>query len=378
MAEEARDRVLNDALIVGEVTDDRRRRRFRRDHRPVSEVALAEARHLQAGVDAVTFTITELRPADRIVVDLTDALHSPVIEIDFSAVREVGTIDLEPLGDGPSTGVSVADEAVIDLRPFVGIAETPTADETSTDVPFSNPHLGVMQQGLAAAAPSSLMVKRFMDLVLASFMLILLSPVLIGIALLVAMTSAGPVLYRSERVGKDGSVFTFLKFRSMYLDAPARLEELRVHNEQTGPVFKMSNDPRVTPVGRFIRRASLDELPQLVHVLSGTMSIVGPRPALVEEVEQYDAYTRQRLLVSPGITCIWQVSGRSTVDFETWVDMDLEYIRTWTPLKDLELVARPSLPFSPVAAPTDRGVRSSILPLHASLWGGSHSVPMTD
>ncbi len=161
-----------------------------------------------------------------------------------------------------------------------------------------------------------------------------------NIAVLVAVTTPGPVLYRSERVGKDGQVFSFLKFRSMFIDAPARLEELRDHNEQTGPVFKMENDPRITPIGKFLRRGSIDELPQLLHVLSGRMSIVGPRPALVAEVEQYSDVERQRLLVKPGITCIWQVSGRSTIDFDTWVAMDLEYIRCWSLAKDVSLMAQ--------------------------------------
>jgi lipopolysaccharide/colanic/teichoic acid biosynthesis glycosyltransferase len=160
------------------------------------------------------------------------------------------------------------------------------------------------------------------------------------IAVLTKTTSRGPGLYRSKRVGRDGEEFTLYKFRSMYDGAADERTSLAKHNEQSGPVFKMRDDPRITPLGRLLRKVSADELPQLVNVLSGKMSLVGPRPALPEEVAQYGIRASQRLAVKPGITCIWQVSGRSTIDFDTWIEMDVEYIRSWTLFRDISLLIR--------------------------------------
>ena len=136
----------------------------------------------------------------------------------------------------------------------------------------------------------------------------------------------------------NGSTFEMYKFRSMYVDAEDRLEELMHLNEQSGPVFKITNDPRITRIGKFIRKTSLDELPQLLNVLKGDMSIVGPRPALPRETIQYTPYQMQRLLVKPGITCIWQVSGRNNIEFEEWVELDLEYIQKRSVLLDMKLI----------------------------------------
>lgn len=194
--------------------------------------------------------------------------------------------------------------------------------------------------GLLVATPAQLALKRGLDVVGAVLLIILLSPVLLAIAAAVVLTSPGDCLYFQERVGKHGRVFRMPKFRSMYVGAEARLAELETLNEVTGPVFKMRRDPRVTPVGRFLRRLSLDELPQLWNVLIGQMSLVGPRPPVPHECEQYTDREWRRLDVKPGLTCIWQVSGRSDVDFHTWVDMDLQYIREWTLLLDVRLLAR--------------------------------------
>lgn len=136
----------------------------------------------------------------------------------------------------------------------------------------------------------------------------------------------------------NGSTFEMYKFRSMYVDAEDRLEELMHLNEQSGPVFKITNDPRITRIGKFIRKTSLDELPQLLNVLKGDMSIVGPRPALPRETIQYTPYQMQRLLVKPGITCIWQVSGRNNIEFEEWIELDLEYIQKRSVLLDMKLI----------------------------------------
>ncbi len=184
-----------------------------------------------------------------------------------------------------------------------------------------------------------LAVKRLVDIVGSLSLIVLLSPVMAAAAAAVRLTSRGPVLFSQKRVGRNGTEFEMLKFRSMSLDAEERLADVYSLNEQTGPVFKFKNDPRVTRVGRLLRRSSIDELPQLFHVLAGTMSLVGPRPALPAEVEYYTHYARQRLLAKPGLTCIWQVNGRSTVDFDRWVEMDLDYIEQWSLGMDLRLLS---------------------------------------
>lgn len=184
--------------------------------------------------------------------------------------------------------------------------------------------------GLHAAHPLALGVKRALDVTLSAALLLSLSPLFVILALAVKLSSPGPVLYWSRRVGRDGATLMLPKFRSMYVDAEERLHRLIPLNEASGPVFKMRDDPRVTPIGRLLRKSSLDELPQLVTVLKGHMSLVGPRPPLESEAATYTPLERQRLSVKPGLTCIWQVSGRSDVDFHTWVEMDLDYIRTWS------------------------------------------------
>ncbi len=193
---------------------------------------------------------------------------------------------------------------------------------------------------LLTASHWKLAVKRAVDIVGAVALLFLTLPIIVVISVAVATTSRGPILYRQERIGRDRRSFTFLKFRSMYRDAESRLAGLQYLNDASGPIFKMKSDPRVTPVGRVLRRWSVDELPQLINVLLGHMSLVGPRPPLPQEVAEYGAEARQRLLVKPGITCIWQVSGRSDIDFDRWVAMDLEYISNWSLSLDLRLLLR--------------------------------------
>jgi lipopolysaccharide/colanic/teichoic acid biosynthesis glycosyltransferase len=194
--------------------------------------------------------------------------------------------------------------------------------------------------GLHAAARWQLAAKRAIDIVGASLALLLLSPVLIAAAIAVKLSSPGPVFYISDRVGKDGRPFPFAKFRSMRSDAEYEKPQLVELNEASGPVFKVRDDPRITKAGRVLRKLSIDELPQLFHVLSGKMSLVGPRPPLPEEVVTYSEIEWQRLLVKPGITCIWQVSGRSDLDFDTWVQMDIQYIDEWTVFGDVRLLLR--------------------------------------
>jgi exopolysaccharide biosynthesis polyprenyl glycosylphosphotransferase len=178
-------------------------------------------------------------------------------------------------------------------------------------------------------------IKGGLDRVVAALALIVLAPVLLGIALAVKLTSPGPMLYRQERVGVNGQAFTMLKFRSMVIDADQQVEALRAENISDGLLFKMRVDPRVTPVGRVLRRLSLDELPQLINVLGGSMSLVGPRPPLPGEVARYDTSVSRRLLVKPGLTGLWQISGRSDLPWEEAVRLDLRYVENWSLAMDL-------------------------------------------
>jgi exopolysaccharide biosynthesis polyprenyl glycosylphosphotransferase len=175
-----------------------------------------------------------------------------------------------------------------------------------------------------------------MDIALSTIGLILCIPLFIAVAIAIKRDSPGPVIFKQQRVGKDGKTFTMYKFRTMVVNAEEILDELLDKNEADGPVFKIKEDPRVTKLGKWLRKTSIDELPQLWNVLKGNMSLVGPRPPLEREVVQYDNYQRQRLSVKPGITCYWQVSGRSNITFDEWVELDIKYIQEqslWTDIK---------------------------------------------
>ena len=185
-----------------------------------------------------------------------------------------------------------------------------------------------------------LIVKRLIDVTLGSLALVVLAPLYAGIAAAIAVMEGTPVLYRQERVGLNGRRFRVVKFRTMVRDADARLAELLARNEIQGKAFKLTDDPRVTRVGRFLRRSSLDELPQVWNVLRGDMSLVGPRPPLPREVEDYDAWHRRRLSMKPGITGLWQIAGRREPEFDKWVAMDLEYIDHWSMWLDLKIIIR--------------------------------------
>jgi exopolysaccharide biosynthesis polyprenyl glycosylphosphotransferase len=194
-----------------------------------------------------------------------------------------------------------------------------------------------------SSAPDSelrLFFKRVIDVVLSAASLVVLSPVLLTIAALIRITSPGPVLFRQTRCGLGGRRFTLYKFRSMINDAEQMRAELHQLNELDGPVFKISDDPRITPVGRGLRRFSLDELPQLWNVFRGDMSFVGPRPAVPEEVEQYEDWQRRRLRMRPGLTCTWVLEGRSHVDFNRWMQLDLKYIDNWSLWLDAKIFLR--------------------------------------
>jgi exopolysaccharide biosynthesis polyprenyl glycosylphosphotransferase len=182
--------------------------------------------------------------------------------------------------------------------------------------------------------------KRLFDIVAAGLLLLIASPVMMLVAGLIKLDSRGPVLFRQVRVGIEGNTFFMLKFRSMVVDAEARLEDLASGNEGSGPLFKLRSDPRVTRIGRFLRRFSIDELPQLLNVIGGSMSLVGPRPPLPREVDAYENDVRRRLLVKPGLTGLWQVSGRSNLSWQDSVRLDLYYVENWSLAGDFVIILR--------------------------------------
>lgn len=244
---------------------------------------------------------------------------------------------------GVATEANRAPDLVLDLsepaRPLIIDLVRPEVAPPDIPVDQIRPVERLGEVGLLAARPWQRAMKRLIDVLGALTLLALLAPVMLVIAISIPLTSPGPVIYAQRRIGRGGHPFTMYKFRSMDRDAHES-RHLHAHRNRhtNGPVFKVPDDPRITRVGRVIRRLSLDELPQLVNVLRGDMSLVGPRPALPEEFALCGEDIRQRTLVAPGLTCIWQVSGRSDVDFLRWVDMDLEYIRTWTLRLDLRLL----------------------------------------
>lgn len=212
--------------------------------------------------------------------------------------------------------------------------------DTSRSVPAS---IQLVASPVAVAHPElglSRIAKRFLDLVVTLVALTIVAVPMLCLALAIKLTSPGPILFRQPRVGRGGRLFMSLKFRSMYIDAEERLQEVKHLNEKDGPIFKIRDDPRITSVGRLLRRTSLDELPQLFNVLRGEMSLVGPRPALMPEVLAYDPWQLQRLTVKPGLTGLWQVSGRSDLSFDAMMRLDVDYINRWSIWFDICLLAR--------------------------------------
>lgn len=183
-------------------------------------------------------------------------------------------------------------------------------------------------------------LKRATDVVLGSLLLVLSAPIVALAALAILVTTGGTPFYAQERVGMNGRRFKMFKLRTMVNGAHAMRESVMHLNEVDGPVFKIRNDPRLHPLGSFLRSSSIDELPNLVNVVIGEMSLVGPRPPLPSEVEHYDALARRRLSVPQGITCLWQINGRSDVSFEHWMELDNLYVDNWTPLGDLVIIAK--------------------------------------
>jgi exopolysaccharide biosynthesis polyprenyl glycosylphosphotransferase len=180
-----------------------------------------------------------------------------------------------------------------------------------------------------------------MDLMVSLLLLGAISPVLILTAMLIKLTSPGPIFFRQKRLGLNKRIFYIYKFRTMVMDAEQRQKELEKFNEVTGPVFKIKNDPRITRLGGFLRKTSIDELPQLFNVVTGEMSLVGPRPLPVRDYEGFDKdWQRRRFSVRPGITCLWQINGRSSIPFEQWMELDMQYIDKWSLWLDLKILYR--------------------------------------
>ncbi|HLV60507.1 MAG TPA: sugar transferase [Fredinandcohnia sp.] len=248
------------------------------------------------------------------VVFVIPGTHLAEVEHAFIAAEDLGLATKLSLGFLPARKSRI-DYEEVGGTPFLGFTTAPTH-------------------------PISLALKRAFDIVVSAVALVLCAPLFLVIAIAIKLDSPGPVFFGQVRSGLNGRRFTLWKFRSMVVDAEKRLAALRDKNEMSGPVFKMKDDPRVTRVGRFLRRTSLDELPQFWNVLVGQMSVVGPRPPLPSEVDRYERWHRRRLSVKPGITCIWQVSGRNEIDFEDWMKLDLAYIDQWSLWLDIKIVLR--------------------------------------
>jgi len=186
----------------------------------------------------------------------------------------------------------------------------------------------------------SLKIKEAFDILFSAFVLVITSPIMLIITILIKCTDKGPVFFKQERVGQNGRRFVCFKFRSMIPNAESMVEELQHKNESDGPTFKIENDPRITKIGKILRKTSLDEFPQFFNVIKGEMSVVGPRPPLLSEVKQYEKYQLRRLSMKPGITCIWQVSGRNSISFKEWMQMDLDYIDKWSIWLDIKIILK--------------------------------------
>ncbi len=263
--------------------------------------------------------------------------HSILESIRVTGADTVAVTATDHLGPGRIR------QLVWDLEPLgVDLIVTPGVEDVALQRLASRPvdgtpmlHLEKPQYDRATSFS-----KTAFDFCFALAALLAIAPVMLAAAAAVKFTSRGPVFYRSERIGLDGKPFEMIKFRSMYEDADKHLSALLSQNEGAGPLFKMRDDPRVTPVGRILRRYSLDELPQFLNVLRGEMSVVGPRPPLRREVEAYSELVRHRMLVKPGLTGLWQVSGRSDLDWEESVRLDLSYVENWSMMQDLVIIKR--------------------------------------
>jgi exopolysaccharide biosynthesis polyprenyl glycosylphosphotransferase len=289
------------------------------------------------GLQLVGF-IDDKRPDSSITVD-TDQIYRLS---DMAAVLHEKVIDEVIVACPRSMLAAIVD--VVDACALAGVPITLLSDLFGDYLPAPrSTRFGSLPALSFAPVHHSrvkLIIKRGIDIVGSAILLTLVAPILGVATLAIRLTSPGPIFFRQTRCGLNGRRFVMLKLRTMYVDADERKTELLHLNEMTGPVFKMKNDPRITPVGRILRRFSIDELPQLWDVLRGDMSLVGPRPAVPLEVDEYATFERRRLSMRPGLTCIWQVNGRNEIGFDDWVRLDLEYIDTWNLTNDFKILAR--------------------------------------
>lgn len=218
--------------------------------------------------------------------------------------------------------------------------DTNVMEKTVSHVGELNSDRYHMQAVYQKKNPAYLKLKRGMDILLSAAALVFLAPVFLFTALAIKLEDGGPVLFCQYRAGKDMKPFKIYKFRSMLVNADAKMPEMMKDNEQTGHAFKIKNDPRITRVGKFIRKFSIDELPQLINIIKGDMSIVGPRPILTFQMEECSGYERQRLVVQPGLTCYWQIGGRANIGWKEWIEMDLDYIENMSLWTDIKIIAR--------------------------------------
>jgi exopolysaccharide biosynthesis polyprenyl glycosylphosphotransferase len=257
-------------------------------------------------------------------------LESHVLdEVIFSASREQL--------DGIDEAISLCEEQGVGVRVLLDFLVSNRSSRATVEELEGIPMLSFSRTP-SDVAP--LVGKRIFDVVVSATALVLLAPLFLGIAIAIKLDSPGPVLFRQRRIGLNGRDFWLYKFRSMCHDAEAKLVHVKDRNEMDGPAFKILEDPRVTRVGRFLRKTSLDEAPQFWNVLKGEMSVVGPRPPIRSEVKLYKRWQRRRLSVKPGITCTWQASGRNEIDFAQWMELDLHYIDNWSLWHDLKIVLR--------------------------------------
>jgi exopolysaccharide biosynthesis polyprenyl glycosylphosphotransferase len=292
-----------------------------------AELGLVVIGHLKT--DSSDGGVVLSRPLLGMVSDLEQVLHTQIVDevavcLPFSMEELIEKVTYTCEQEGKVVRIPVA----------------PISHLLSTGIVETVGGVGVFSLASGPDRAASLLLKRVVDFVGAAILMIALSPVMAILALAVRLDSKGPILFRQERVGVHGRPVMLLKFRSMCADAEEKLEDLKEQNEINGFAFKLANDPRTTRVGRFLRRSSLDELPQLWNVLNGQMSLVGPRPPLPTEVAQYDVWHRRRLSMKPGMTGLWQVGSRRSAEFDHWVERDLEYIDSWSLWLDIKIIAR--------------------------------------
>jgi exopolysaccharide biosynthesis polyprenyl glycosylphosphotransferase len=292
-------------------------------------------------IELVAYVADDLDDDQPAPQDLHDLRRLPNRDA-ISDFARAETVDLLIRAGRPEAHeMAVITQRAHDLNAWVAIA--PHRHDTSANVAVSYVPLGstpLLMVETPTLRPAAAWSKAILDRVMAAAFLLLGSPLLLAIATTIKLREGGPVLFRQKRVGQHGEHFTCLKFRTMHVGAEDMLTELHDANEHDGPLFKIRDDPRVTKTGRWLRKHSLDELPQLFNVLKGEMSMVGPRPALPSEVETFDVRTRRRLMVKPGLTGLWQVEGRSDLPWDDGVYLDLLYVDHWSPLLDWVIIAR--------------------------------------